>query len=89
VVTPSGWTTAIISFQASVDDGTTYTTVWDGTAATPAEYSAGSVVASRYVAIPAGLLLGATHIKVVSGTSAAATNQAGGDVVKVVMRGLA
>ena len=89
VITPSGWTTAIISFQASHNDGTTYNTVWDGTAATPAEYSAGSVPASRYVAIPAGLLLGATHIQVVSGTSGAAANQAGGDIVTVVLRGLA
>lgn len=89
VITPSGWTTAIISFQASHDNGTTYNVVWDGTAATPAEFSAGSVPASRYVAIPAGLLLGATHIKVQSGTSAATTNQAGGDIVTVVIRGLA
>lgn len=89
VVTPSGWTTAVISFQASHDDGTTYNVVWDGTASTPAEYSTGSLVASRYCAIPAGLLLGATHIKVQSGTSGAAVAQAGGDVVTVVIRGLA
>lgn len=87
VVTPSGWTTAGISFQASHDDGTTYNVVWDGP--NDAEFTVASVPASRFVSIPPDLLVGATHIKVQSGSSAATTNQAGGDTGVIVTRPVA
>ena len=83
VVTPAAWTTAGVSFQVSYDNGTTYVVLWDDTGA---EYTIPAVPASRYVAVDPTKFLGVTNIKIQSGTSAATTNQAGSDIVTLVLR---
>ncbi len=81
-VTPSGWTTAAISFQVSWDGGTTYAVLLDSTGV---EYSASSVVASRFVALDPTMFLGVTNVKVQSGTSGSTTAQTGSDIVTLVL----
>lgn len=83
VVTPAGWTTQALSFQVSWDYGTTYNVLWDDSGA---EYSIAAVVASRVVAVNPTNFLGATHVKVQSGTSASPQTQAGGDILTLVWR---
>lgn len=80
---PSGWTTAAISFQVSDDGGTTYTVLWTDAGA---EYSIAAVTASKTVAVDPTNFLGATHIKIQSGTSGATVSQSGGDIVTLVFR---
>jgi len=82
VVTPSGWTTAGISWQVSYDGGTTYVVLLDSTGT---EITAAAVAASRYVALDPTQFLGATNVKVQSGTSASTTNQSGGDTLTLVL----
>jgi hypothetical protein len=80
---PSGWTTAAVSFQVSHDGGTTYSVLWSDSGA---EYSIAAVTASLYVAVDPTLFLGATHVKIQSGTSGATVNQSGSDIVTLVFR---
>jgi hypothetical protein len=81
VVTPSGWTTQSISFQVSYNGGTTYVVLWTDAGA---EYTIAAVPASRYVAVDPTKFLGATNVKIQSGTSASAQAQAGGDILTLV-----
>lgn len=78
IITPSGWDAADITFQAKYD-GSTYVNVYDHDDAEVVIDAA----ASRFITIPAGTLNGATSIKVRSGTSASAVNQA--DEVEVTL----
>ena len=80
LTTPAAWTAAAITFQASTDDGATWSPVYaidsTGAAAETTIPSAGiPTAASRYFQIPAGTFDGASHIKINSGTNAAGTNQ--------------
>lgn len=81
VITPAAWTTAGISFQVSVD-GVTFFVLLD-TSGT--EVTAAAVAASRYVPVDPSLFLGVEYVKIQSGTSGATTNQAGGDIVTLVL----
>ena len=82
IVTPAGWTTAVMTFQVSTDNSTwlEYEDV-NGTAITIP-----STAASKYRAIDAADFLGVRYLKVRSGTSGSAVNQSGSDVVTLVTR---
>ena len=84
LATPAGWTTAVITFQVSID-GTTY---FDYETALGAEVTLASTAASRYRALDPADLAGVRYLKVRSGTSAAPVNQTGGDVIQLVTRKL-
>ena len=78
IKTPSGWTTADITFTASESEGGTYVPVYntDGTALTIS-----SVAASRWYAIAPQDFAGTPYLKLVSSVA-----QAGGDGLIVAMR---
>jgi hypothetical protein len=79
-ITPAGWTTAAVTFQISVD-GVNYFNVYnEGT-----EYSCAGVVASSYCRVDMNVFYTARYVKVRSGTAAVPANQAGGDIVTLVM----
>ena len=75
IITPSAWTAADLTFQAgyrtATDDTVTYADVYD---ADGTELVA-QADTSRYIAISPLALVGAKHLKVRSGTAAAAVNQ--------------
>jgi hypothetical protein len=81
IITPSGWDTAALTFQGSVDN-TTFYNVWNGAA--EAAYAA--VTASIFVVFDPAIFLGIPYIKVRSGTGASAVNQADAVTVTLVMR---
>ncbi len=83
VVTPAAWTTAALTFQASFDN-VTYVNVWNG----GAELAYAAIAASTWVTFDPALFLSMPYIKVRSGTGASAVNQAGGDIVTLVMKPL-
>jgi len=90
LTTPAAWTAAAITFQASADEGVTWSPVYaidsTGAAAETTIPSAGiPTAASRYFQIPAGTFDGATHIKINSGTNAANVNQ---DAQRLITLGL-
>jgi hypothetical protein len=78
IKTPSGWTTADITFTASESEGGTYVPVYDtsGSALTIS-----SVVASRWYAITPQDFAGTPYLKLVASVA-----QAGGDALIVAMR---
>lgn len=84
VALPAGWSAGAVTFQASAD-GLAYSNVYDG-AASSGEYqiAASQAVASAWVAVDPSLFIGASYLKVRSGTSGAPANQAGGAVVTLV-----
>ena len=79
IITPSGWDAADITFQAKYD-GTEYYDAYISTADTEVTIQA---AASRFITIPAGVLNGASSIKVRSGTTGSAVNQ--GDAVTLTL----
>lgn len=82
IQTPAGWTTAVITFQASYD-GSTWCNLYN---ASGVEVATGSIVASYYVALDPADFAGIRYLKVRSGTAAAAVAQAGGDTLQLVLR---
>ena len=79
VVRPGTWTAAVLTFQVSYDSGVTYSNLLDeGT-----EYEV-AAVASAAVSVNTQVFLGATNIKVRSGTAAAAVNQAAARTLSVI-----
>jgi hypothetical protein len=83
VITAATWDAAKIAFQLCVD-GTNYFVLKEkGT-----EYETASVTAAAWVTIDPDLFLGARKLKVQSGISTAATNQADATIVTVVMYGV-
>lgn len=84
IVTPANWTEAVMTFQnAPAADGTFANVQTDAAA----EVTTGSLVASTYYAVSAlaMALTGLQFVKVRSGPAAAAVNQAGGDIVSLVL----
>ena len=73
VLLPSAWTTASITFQGSVDGGTTYADIYD--AGTERTIASANVVGGRLLALSLNEWIGFTHIKIRSGTSATPVNQ--------------
>lgn len=86
IVTPAGWTTAVVSFQASTALDGTYVDLYklDGTEMA----SPGSLAASHWHPLDPADFAGVRYLKVRSGTAAAAVNQAGGDTLTLVVRSL-
>lgn len=76
---PSAWTAAAITFQASHDfdddDTNAFVDVYN-TSGTEYTIASANVVANRYIAIDPRDFAGARFIKIRSGTSSAAVNQA-------------
>lgn len=81
VITDSGWNTAALSFQGSLDN-TNFFNVFNG--ATELSYAA--IAASSWVAFDPALFLGIPYIKVRSGTAGTPVNQTGASVVTLVLR---
>jgi len=81
IVMPDTWTAANLTFQISAD-GTNYTNVYD---ANGAEVTI-NADASRFILIPPALCLSGGFIKVRSGSAAAAINQGGDRVIKLLAR---
>jgi hypothetical protein len=70
---PSGWTTAALTFQGSVDDGVSYQNIYDD--GTERTIASASVAASRTLSLDPEDWVGFTHIKVRSGTAGSPVNQ--------------
>lgn len=80
IVMPSAWTAAALTFQVSVDDGTTWSDLYDSTG-TEVNFP---TAASRFVAVDPSLWLGVSHVKVRSGTAGVAVNQAASRAISLV-----
>lgn len=77
---PATWTAANLTFQVSYDGGATYVNLTDeGT-----EYAV-EAAASQGIALDANVFLGATHMKVRSGTVGTPVNQAAARTLSIVM----
>lgn len=81
IAMPAAWTAAALTFQISIDDGAT----WLNMQTSSAELSY-TAAASQYVAIDPALWRGVTAVKVRSGTSGAAVNQAADRTVSLVVK---
>lgn len=80
IVTGSGWTTAAITFRASID-GVTFVDLYN---AAGNEVSIPTAAASRWYAIDPADFAGIRYLIIRSGTSATPVNQAGGDTLTLV-----
>ena len=78
IKTPSGWTTADITFQASESEAGTYVDMYDTSGS---QLTITSAAASRWYAIAPQDFAGAPYLKLVSSVA-----QAGGDSLIVAMR---
>ncbi len=81
IAMPAGWDAAGLSFQASVDGGTTWLEMQSVSAAI-----AYTAAANQYVAIDPALWRGVNMIKVRSGTAGAPVNQTADRVLGLVVR---
>lgn len=81
IAMPAAWDAASLTFQVSVDGGTTWLEMQDGASA----YSL-TVAAGQYIAFEPFKWLGANHIKVRSGTSGVAVNQTADRVLTLITR---
>lgn len=84
IAMPAAWTAASLTFQVSVDGGTTWLELTDTTGSAVAA----AVSASVYVAIDHALWRGINVVKVRSGTSSSPVNQGADRVVQIVTRAL-
>jgi hypothetical protein len=80
IVMPAAWTAASLTFQVSVDDGVTWSDLYDATGTEVTFLTA----AGRFVAVDPSLWLGVSHVKVRSGTGGAAVNQGGARAIQLV-----
>lgn len=85
VLMPGTWTAATLTFQLSADGGTTFVEVCDGygSAVNPA------AAALQSIALDPAVFAAATHLKIRSGTSASAVNQAADRALILSMRPVA
>ncbi len=83
IYVPTGWTTAVITFQASPDGGITFGELVD-IAATAISVS--SITADKFVALDPARFRCVNCIKVRSGTSGAAVNQGSDVTLKLLTR---
>jgi len=79
VYMPASWTSADLTFQASNDGSTWFNVYMDAAEVTVA------ATAATYVAIDPVAFLGVKHIKVRSGASGAAVNQAADRVLTLML----
>ena len=79
---PAAWTAADLTFQASMDGGTTYTNMYnaDGDEITV------TAAASRFIVLDPATFCAVTNIKIRSGTSASAVNQVDAVTLTLVLR---
>jgi hypothetical protein len=75
----AAWDTNAVGFQASVDGVNFFPVYKEGV-----EYSLAGVLASAYNWIDQAIFFGVSHLKILSGTIAAAANQADATVVTLV-----
>jgi len=82
IIMPAIWTAANLTFQNSVDDGTTYNDVYDidGT-----EFTL-TADASRFILLDVSKWFTIRHLKIRSGTSATPVNQVAERVIQVLLR---
>tara|TARA_X000001382_G_scaffold97453_1_gene71815 strand:- start:99 stop:452 length:354 start_codon:yes stop_codon:yes gene_type:complete len=80
IIMPAAWTSAAITFQASMD-GSTFYDVYD--AAVERNVSVG---ASYYSALAIADYIGIRHLKLRSGTSGSAVNQSADRVITLVLQ---
>ena len=81
IAMPAGWDAADLTFQVSVDGGTTFLEMQ--TTAAAVDYKA---AASQYIAVDPAIWRGINLIKVRSGTSGAAVNQTADRVLGLVIK---
>lgn len=81
ILLPSAWTTADLTFQASLDN-TTFADMYNDD---DTEYTV-QAAASRFVPVKATTWAGVMFVKVRSGTSGAAVNQGGARTIKLSVR---
>ena len=79
IITDAAWDTNAVTFQASVDGANFFNLYKEGT-----EYSLAGVVASAYNSLDIEPFTGLSHLKIRSGTAAAAVNQVDATVVTLV-----
>lgn len=82
LVMPAGWTAAVITFQASADGGETWLDLFD----TNDNEVSITVGASRHIALEGLPFASTQYLKLRSGTSAAAVNQAAERNITVLAR---
>jgi len=85
-VMPSEWDAADISFQASVDGGTTWNDIYDGNVATGGTEYVIDAAASRYIILDPTAFCAITMIKIRSGTSGTPVNQTTNRKLQLVLR---
>jgi len=82
IAMPAGWDAASLTFQISIDGGTTWLEM--------AAFSAGIVAsASNFISVDPTYWRGLNNIKVRSGTSGAAVNQTADRVLTLLVRPIA
>jgi hypothetical protein len=81
----AGWTTAVLSFQVSLDN-VTFVEYFNSSGV--AVSTPGSLAASQRMGLDPSDFLSVRYLKVRSGTSGAAVAQSGGDVLTLVTRSL-
>lgn len=79
---PSAWTAADLTFQASIDNGTTYVDLYFATG----EATVDQAAADRYIGINGAEWLGITNLKIRSGTAGTPVNQAAERSIVISLR---
>lgn len=82
IAMPAGWDAAGLSFQVSVDGGTSWNELYD----TSGNAISFTVAASRYVYMDPTVWIGINMIKIRSGTSGSPVNQTADRVLTLVSR---
>jgi hypothetical protein len=81
IAMPAGWDAAALTFQVSIDGGTTWLEMQSSSAVI--SYTA---AANQYIAIDPAIWRGVTHLKVRSGTSGAPVNQTADRILNLMVK---
>jgi len=84
IVMPATWTAAALTFQVSVDGGTTWVEMYDNTGTAVSL----TVDINRYVQLAASSWFGINHIKIRSGTSGSPVTQGADRILTLVSKKL-
>lgn len=82
IVMPAAWDAAGLTFQVSADGGSTWNELYDSSG----NETTLTVAAGRYIPFDPNFWIGINHIKIRSGTVAAAVNQTADRVLTLVSR---